>query len=114
MLADGLDGLVLAYDAGHPEQEGELEELFKAFAQPYNLFNTQILVAGLSTGQAGAKEKLKSKLSALPHVFLELPGQGSSRSQYTMAADTAASHLGRLMDKIRRMRRENEQQQQGF
>ena len=106
MLADGLDGLVLAYDAGHPEQEGELEELFKAFAQPYNLFNTQILVAG----QAGAKEKLKSKLSALPHVFLELPGQGSSRSQYT----TAASHLGRLMDKILRMRRENEQQQQGF
>ena len=61
MLADGLDGLVLAYDAGHPEQEGELEELFKAFAQPYNLFNTQILVAGLSTGRGGAKEKLKPK-----------------------------------------------------
>ena len=29
MLADGLDGLVLAYDAGHPEQEGELERVRK-------------------------------------------------------------------------------------
>jgi len=121
VLSAGIDALVLVYDAAQgAKQEKELERAFQLFAQPHTLVNQQVLLLGIQVGAGeggepgpeGRGEKVQGKLGVLQQVFLTLPGRGASDSQRRMAADMARSHIGRLLDKVYRMKRSQRMTQQ--
>ena len=122
VLSAGIDALVLVYDAARgAAQEKELERAFQLFAQPHTLVNQQGLLLGIQVGageggEAGSEgrgEKVQGKLGVLQQVFLTLPGRGAPESQRRMAADMARSHLGRLLDKVYRLKRSQRATQDG-
>ena len=83
--------------------------------------NQQVLLLGIQVGAGeggevgseGRDEKVQGKLGVLQQVFLTLPGRGAPESQRQMASDMARSHVGRLLDKVYRLKRSQRATQEG-
>jgi len=96
VLCKDANGVVLVYDASkREEQEQEVENFYRLFAQPNGLAISQVLVVSVSKEENGEEVSLQGRLKALPRAHLNLSppdGKGNYR-------EVSASLLPRL-DKL--------------